>query len=59
MSYIHTCPVCGEKFLPAPMHVYKTSPNSDKFVCSYHCMLKYRKEHKPRRKQRRNKNEED
>lgn len=56
---MHTCPVCKEKFLPAPIHVYKTSPNAETLVCSYHCMLKYRKEHQPRRKQRRTMKDED
>lgn len=43
-SYSHTCPVCKEKFIPAPQHVYKTTPKSARLVCSYHCMLKYRRE---------------
>lgn len=54
MNYMHTCPVCKEKFYPAPMHVYKTTPQSEKLVCSYHCMIKYRreKEEKKQRKRR-------
>lgn len=43
-SYVHTCPVCKEKFLPAPQHIYRKTPNSKTLVCTYSCMLKYRKE---------------
>lgn len=36
------CPVCGKKFLPAPMHVWKneneTNKAFQKLVCSYTCM---------------------
>lgn len=56
---IRTCPVCKEKFYPAPQHVYKTSPKSTRLVCSYHCMLKYRQEVEKKMKEinRRKKNE--
>lgn len=33
------CPICGKKFIPEPLHVYrdKTDPNG-KLVCTYSCM---------------------
>lgn len=33
------CPICGKKFLPEALHVYrdKTDPNR-KLVCTYSCM---------------------
>lgn len=41
-----TCPVCGEKFYPAPMHSYKVGNSAhNKLVCSYSCMRKYEREH--------------
>ena len=49
---LHTCPVCGKKFLPAPEHIYKTCP-SGRFVCGWNCLVKYRK------KKERKKNNED
>ena len=57
-TYIHTCPVCKEKFYPAPEHVYKTCPTGS-LVCSYHCMIKYRKEVERKKKEnkRKRKNE--
>ena len=33
-----TCPVCGKKFIPAPLHRYKN--RRSKLVCSYECVLK-------------------
>ena len=42
------CAVCGKTFIPAPMHVYKRKPGSSghtKWLCSYHCMLAWDKEH--------------
>ena len=36
------CPVCGKEFITAPQHVYKTSSKGTP-VCSYSCMMKYRK----------------
>ena len=50
--YTRKCPVCGNKFLPAPMHVYKTTPESDRLVCTYGCMMKYRREAEQRRKKK-------
>ena len=33
------CPICGKKFLPEPLHVYKDKSDPDrKLVCTYHCM---------------------
>ncbi|MCC8022973.1 MAG: hypothetical protein LIO46_04235 [Clostridiales bacterium] len=37
---VETCPVCGEKFVPAPEHVYRDKQRQDKLVCSYTCMRK-------------------
>lgn len=38
------CLVCGNKFAPAPFHVYKVHiRNTTKKVCSYHCMREYRR----------------
>lgn len=48
MYYTHICPVCGERFRPAPMHVYKTTERG-KLVCSYSCMMKFRKDERRRR----------
>ena len=52
------CPVCKEKFIPAPLHIYKTTTHG-KLVCSYHCMMNYRKEQerKKRELKRKKKNE--
>lgn len=34
------CPVCKKIFVPAPMHVYKSShTNGERYVCSWHCVL--------------------
>lgn len=46
------CPVCGKIFIPAPLHVYKRNygrVGRTKYLCSYHCMLAYDKEHPPKR----------
>lgn len=33
------CPICGKKFMPEPLHVYKDKSDPDrKLVCTYHCM---------------------
>lgn len=37
----HKCPVCGKRFVAAPYHAYKTSPKSNKLLCTYSCMLEY------------------
>lgn len=59
--YMRVCPVCGEKFLPAPEHVYKTTPESQRLVCTYSCMMKYRREaeQKTRRRKKGYKNEDE
>lgn len=33
---IQICPLCNEKFIPAPQHAW-TKYDSDVLVCSYHC----------------------
>lgn len=39
------CPVCGKVFYPTPLHAYKIRyQNNLKNVCTYHCMMQYRKE---------------
>lgn len=55
--YAHVCPVCGVKFYPTPQHVYKTSQWSrgSKFICSWGCLVKYRKEQEQKNKKRRRK----
>ena len=35
------CPICGKKFVPAPMHVYKVK---GRLVCTWGCVCKYEKE---------------
>lgn len=42
---MRTCVVCGKKFLPAPYHAYKVSPQGKEIMCSYTCMMKYFREH--------------
>lgn len=32
-----TCPICGKKFIPAPLHVYRDK-RSMKRVCSWSCV---------------------
>lgn len=49
-----TCPVCGAKFYPAPLHIYKTSPKG-RFVCRYNCMVKYQKEQERKKRENENK----
>lgn len=47
------CPVCGKVFIPSPEHVYKVylkGYNAYKKVCSYHCMMDYRRKKKGRNK---------
>lgn len=39
------CKVCGEIFVPAPLHIYKDH-KKQAFVCSYGCMLKSERNHK-------------
>ena len=40
------CPICGKKFIPAPLHVYKRSfTGKTKWLCSYHCLLAWDKRH--------------
>lgn len=53
----HTkCPVCGEKFLPAPFHGWKDARNQERLVCTYPCQRESERLHeaelakKPRRK---------
>ena len=46
----HKCPVCGKKFIPAPMHAYKTSAKSNKLLCTYSCMLEYDRRRDAQRK---------
>lgn len=46
------CAKCGKKFIPAPMHAYKSKcggTGQNKLLCSYHCMLAWDKEHPPKR----------
>ncbi len=42
-----TCPVCGKNFIPAPEHAYKirVGKGRSSLVCTYSCMLKWRKKH--------------
>lgn len=43
------CAVCGKSFIPAPMHVYKRTFGTGghtKWLCSYHCLLEWDREHK-------------
>ena len=42
------CPVCKKVFIPAPEHVYKVYLKGYKKVCSYHCMMNYRRKKKGR-----------
>ena len=41
------CPVCGKKFVPASMHIYKVQTN---LVCSWGCQRKVEKEQEARKK---------
>ena len=43
---MRTCVMCGKKFLPAPFHAYKVSPQSKYLMCTYSCMVKYFETHK-------------
>lgn len=55
----HACAQCGKIFLPAPYHVYKRSYGSGgatAWLCSYHCMLAWDKEHPTQRRYRTMKN---
>lgn len=56
--YMHICPVCGKKFLPAPQHIYKTSP-AGRLVCTYHCMIKYRKEQERKKRELKRKKKDE
>ena len=37
---LHKCPVCKQKFIPAPEHRYKGY--GDRLICSWACLCKYR-----------------
>lgn len=38
------CPVCGKKFVPAPLHVYKRWVKGNmRFLCSWKCAAEYDK----------------
>lgn len=39
-----TCPVCGKRFLPAPLHSYKHYKTKAK-VCTYSCSLRSEREY--------------
>lgn len=35
---VKTCPICGKRFVPAPMHIYHVDTNGTrKYMCSYSC----------------------
>ncbi len=46
---VATCPVCGEKYVPAPQHAYRVGYKRNgrplRRVCSYHCVLAYERAH--------------
>lgn len=46
----HKCPVCGKKFVPAPMHVYKTTKGQA--VCSWSCLCEYRRKKNKNKKEK-------
>lgn len=48
----HKCPVCGNKFVPAPMHVYKTPKGQA--VCSWSCLCEYRRKKNKNKKEKKN-----
>lgn len=52
------CPVCGEDFWPAPMHIYKVfiTGKGYKFVCSWHCLSAWKKEREKKNKKEARKN---
>ena len=37
------CPVCGKKFIPAPMHRYRLD-DQYKYVCSWSCLCESRRQ---------------
>ena len=38
------CPVCGRKFVPAPLHIYKRRVKGNmRFLCSWKCAAEYDK----------------
>lgn len=55
--YVHglierKCAYCGRKFIPAAYHSYKFGyRNQTKWFCKYTCMVKYREEHKPSKRE--------
>ena len=49
---IHTCPVCGKRFVPAPQHAYKVQPHSGAPVCSYRCMMVCRRKAEAKKKKK-------
>lgn len=45
------CPVCGEQFKLEVEHYWRIGTGEKgKHVCSYHCMRKWEKEHKIKRR---------
>lgn len=38
------CPICGKKFLVAPLHIYKSSKTHKKY-CGWNCYRKAQREH--------------
>ena len=39
LNLTRVCPICGKKFIPEPLHVYKDKSDPDKKpVCTYSCM---------------------
>jgi hypothetical protein len=46
------CPVCGKRFIPAPMHVFKT-PTGSRYICTYSCVLERERRAKEKMKKAR------
>lgn len=48
---MHTCPICGKRFLPAPQHAYKINGKyRGELVCTYSCMRKWETTRKDKRR---------
>ncbi len=45
---LHTCPICGKQFIPAPLHRYKAEDKRHRVykLCSYSCSRKAEKSSK-------------
>ena len=52
------CPICKNKFIPAPQHAWKIgTEKGGQLVCSYHCMRAYEKAAAAKNKKRKTKYE--